>query len=106
MEIKMVNGSRYLGGVIGDRDADTMWLHEKVQRWEELVRTLSRVARNQPQSAYSGLQKSLQQEWAFVQWVTPNIGNAFITVEKYLHESFMKDLFRGIGELILGREVT
>ena len=39
------------------------------------------VARKHPQSAYAGLQKSLQQEWAFVQHVNPGIGNAFGPVE-------------------------
>ena len=35
------------------------------------------VSPKHPQSAYTGLQKSLQQEWAFVKRVTPGVGNAF-----------------------------
>ena len=51
------------------------WLKEKIQGWTESVNILSRVAQKHPQSAYAGLQKSLQQEWAFVQRVTPGVGD-------------------------------
>ena len=70
MGIKVVTGSRYLGGYIGEREAEAKWVQGKVEGWADSVRTLSGVARKHPQSAYTGLQKSLQQEWAFVQRVT------------------------------------
>ena len=37
--ITVVNGSRYLGRFIGDRDADTMCLDERAQGWAELLMT-------------------------------------------------------------------
>ena len=37
----------------------------------------------------AGLEKSLQQEWEFVQRVTPGINNAFGPVEKALRETFV-----------------
>ena len=61
----MVTGYRYLGGFIGDTEAEREWLKEKVQGWKELVSVLAGVAQKHPQSAYAGLQKSLQQEWDF-----------------------------------------
>ena len=60
MGMKIVTGIRYLGGFVGDRSAEDSWLEEKVQGWTELVKTLEEVARKHPQSAYAGLQKSLQ----------------------------------------------
>ena len=81
-------------------------LAEKVQGWVELVKTLSGVACNHLQSAYAGLQKSLQQEWAFMQWVTPGIGDAFGPVEEVLEETFLPDLFQGMGEETPGRWFT
>jgi hypothetical protein len=62
-------GERYLGGFIGDKLALKSWLEEKVQHWREAVPGLSSAAFKFPQSAYSGLQRSLQQEWQFVQQV-------------------------------------
>ena len=57
----VVTVRRYLGIFISDQHADTTWLDEKVQGWEELVKTLLGVARKHPHSSYSGLKKSFQQ---------------------------------------------
>ena len=62
MGIKVVTGSRYLGGYIGERAAEAAWVQGKVEGWAASVKTLAGVARKHPQSAYAGLQKSLQQE--------------------------------------------
>ena len=40
------------------------------------MRILAGVALKHPQSAYAGLQNYLQQEWAFVQRVTPGVGGS------------------------------
>ena len=37
------------------------------------------------QSAYTGLKNSLQQEWAFVQWFTSDIGDAFVPISHFLN---------------------
>ena len=58
------------------------------------MKKLFGVARKHPQSSYAGLHKSLQQEWEFMQWVTPDIGDDFIPVEQALRESFILYLFR------------
>ena len=82
------------------------WLADKIMGWAESVETLAGVSRKHPQSAYAGLQKSLHQEWAFLQQVTPCIGDAFGPVEKALRETFMPDLFNGMGESAPQRGVT
>ena len=56
----------------------------KIKWWEESVETLAGASRKHLQSAYVGLQKSLQHEWAFVQRVNPDIGDAFVPAEKAL----------------------
>ena len=59
--IKVVTGHRYLGGYIGDREAEGGWLANKMLGWAESVEILSGVSCKHPHSAYAGLQKSLQQ---------------------------------------------
>jgi hypothetical protein len=66
-----------LGGFIGKDIALRSLLQEKTKNWEEAVAELAKVAPNFSQTAYSGLQKSLQQEWQFVQGVTKEIGPEF-----------------------------
>ena len=68
--------------------------------------TLAGVACKHPQSAYARLHKSLQQEWEFVQRITPGVGDAFGLVEEALQETFLPALFQVLGEGALGRGVT
>ena len=63
MGVNIVTGSQYFGVFVGDKAVEESWLDEKVQEWAESVKTLAGVTRKNPQSAYAGLQKSLQQEW-------------------------------------------
>ena len=55
---------------------------------------MSGVARKHPQSAYTELQKSLQQKWKFIQRVTPDIGDSFGPVEQALRYIFVTALFQ------------
>ena len=64
------------------------------------------TARKHPQSVYAGLQKSLQQEWEFVQRVTLGIGDVFGTVEEEIAKAFLLALFEGVGEGAPGRAIT
>ena len=68
--------------------------------------TLSGVARRHPKTAYAGLQKSLHQEWDFVQHVNPEIGMAFQVVDYVLRDIFLPDLFQGDTSQIPGIEIT
>ena len=106
MDIQVVTGYRYLWGFIGDREEEERLMSEKITGWAESVETLARVSRKQPQYSYAGLQKSLQKEWAFVQRVTPGIGDAFGLVEKALRETFVPALFEGLVNGIPERGVT
>ena len=59
MGLKVVTGSRYHGGFIREGEAEKSWLAGKVAGW---VESLARVYLKHLQSAYAGLQKSLQKE--------------------------------------------
>ena len=91
--IRVVTGHRYLGGYIGDGEAEMSWLKANIKGWTESVTILAGVARKHPHSAYAGLQKSLQQEWAFVQRVTLGVGYSFGPVEEALKEILIPALF-------------
>ena len=55
MGIQVVTRHRYLGGFIGDREAEEKWLADKISRWAESVETLSRVSCKHPHYASAGL---------------------------------------------------
>ena len=60
--IRVVTRHQYLGGYIGDVEAERSFLKERIQGWTESVNILSGVDKKHLQSTYAGLQKSLQQE--------------------------------------------
>ena len=70
---------------------------------EKFGENLSGVTFKHPQSSYAGLQKSLQQEWVFVQRVTLDIRDAFGPVEQALRDAFIPALLQGLGEGTPGR---
>ena len=96
LKIWVVTGHRYLGGFVGD--AGREWLRGKIRRWTESVKLLAGDSHKHPQSAYTVLQKYLQQEWAFVQRVTPGVGDAFVPVDEALREIFVPALYEGLRE--------
>ena len=97
MGLNVVTWSRYIGGVLRESKAEKIWMARKVAGWAESVVTPAGVSRKYPQYAYSGLQKSLQQKWVFVQWVNPGIGDPFGPVEKALWETLFPELFEELG---------
>ena len=102
----MVTGNRYLGGFLGNAAAEREWLEEKVQGWKESVAILAGVALKHLKSAYAGLQNSLQQEWNFVQSMTPGVGAAFSPVKEALREVFVPTFFQGLTKGLPTRDNT
>ena len=63
--------------------------------WQYLVEITYRVAGKHTQTSYAGMKNPLQQEWAFVQRITPDIGTTFHPVEDELRDAFLLALFKG-----------
>jgi hypothetical protein len=55
---------------------------------------MAKVAGRHPQTAYAGMQRSLQQEWEFIQRVTDGLSNEFDAIEQALNDKFLPALFR------------
>ena len=60
--VQIVNGHRFLGGVIGDCIIADDFVRKKVAMWVDCVVKLSKAATKSPQAAYTALSKSLQCE--------------------------------------------
>ena len=60
-----------------EREREREWIAKKVKDWVTALEAVAEVSRFVPQSAYAGMQRSLQQEWTFVQRVVPNIDAFF-----------------------------
>ena len=95
--LKVKTGHRYLGGFIGDSDSEARHISSQVLAWTEAVKQLATVAADYPQAAYSGMQRSLQQEWQFMQRVSSlatNDPNTYSPLENAIRNTFVKELLQ------------
>ena len=90
---ELKTGDRFLGGFLGETSTRDQWLKNKISDWVFGVQELARVAQSYPQTAYAGLQKSLQQEWQYLQRVTADIADHFSPIEKAICDDFLPALF-------------
>ena len=81
--IKVVSGSRFLGGFVGEHSMASDYVTQKVKMWVDCVKRLSDVAKLQPQAAHAAVSRSLQFEWSFLQRVIPDCATAFVLSRKF-----------------------
>ena len=93
--VQIVNGHRFLGGVIGDCMIADDFVRKKVAMWVDCVVKLSKAATKSPQAAYTALSKSLQCEWSYLQRVMHNCGGAFVPLQDVILKAFYPALFEG-----------
>ena len=93
--VQIVNGHRFLGGVIGDCMTADDFVRKKVAMWVDCVKKLSKAATKSPQAAYTALSKSLQCEWSYLQRVMVNCGGAFVPLQDEILKAFYPALFEG-----------
>ena len=66
-------------------------LEEKMEGWQALVAIMEGVAEKHPQTAYTGLYKSLHRKWDSVQLFAPDIGTALQLVEDEVRDAFLRE---------------
>jgi hypothetical protein len=89
----IVTGTRCLRGFIGSAEDQSDWVQSKTSDWASAIHELSLVVACYPEATYAGLQKSLQQEWQFLQWATGGLGAEFKEIEVTLSTKFLPALF-------------
>ena len=63
--------------------------------WAHSVRTIAKIAKWYPQSAYAGLGVLFHIDWQFLQSTVPRLGSLMGHIEDALREAFLPALFRG-----------
>ena len=91
-------GERHLGAVIGSTTFRSDYVTKKVSKWIEDVNDLSKIAKEEPQVAYSAYTKALCMRWGFLQRTIPNTKEFFAPLEETIREKFIP--------AIIGRRVT
>jgi hypothetical protein len=97
LKFKVQTSSRYLGSYTGAKADRELWVQErKVTFWTSAVTDLVFAALSHPaQTAFAGLQKSLQHEWRFIQRVilVEDVSDYFFDVEAAITDIFLPALY-------------
>ena len=84
--------------MIGSTTFRSEYVTKKVSKWIEDVNDLSKIAKEEPQVAYSAYTKALCMRWGFLQRTIPNTKEFFAPLEETIREKFIP--------AIIGRRVT
>ncbi|KAL7461856.1 hypothetical protein ACHAXS_002258, partial [Conticribra weissflogii] len=93
LHLQYVEGMRYLGSYIGDKDFFPTWIKPQIQPWISAVHDLSLAAVKYPQAAYAVFTHCLQNQWSHLCRTTPNIGPFLTPIEQSIRNSFLPALF-------------
>ena len=78
---------------MGPKEELEEWVRTKLESWAHRVRTIAKIAKRYPQSAYSGLGMSIQLEWYYLQRTVPGVGSLMDPIEYSLREAFFPAVF-------------
>ena len=93
--VRVVTGSRFLGGFVGERSLAADFVSNKVKVWCNCIQQLSDVALVEPQASFAALARSLQFEWNHIQRVIPECGTLFAPLQHAINSIFYPALFGG-----------
>ena len=96
--VQIVPGHRFLGGYLGDHSGRMQYVSEKVNVWVSHLLSLTKIADEEPQAAYTALTKSFQHEWTFLQRVVCGCDSSFLDLESTIFSQFFP--------VLLGCEVS
>ena len=77
-----MTGERHLGAVIGSLEFRENYVSSKVKKWVDDVTLISKIAKEEPQLAYSAYTKALCMRWSFLQRTVPNVKHYFGPLEE------------------------
>ncbi|EJK61421.1 hypothetical protein THAOC_18097 [Thalassiosira oceanica] len=96
-------GKRHVGGFIGSEDALSAWIEPKVENWTFAIERASAAVRY-PQTAYTGLARSLQCEWQYICRVVEGAERYLEPLEKAIREEFLPALL-GVDKAEIGDDL-
>ena len=77
---------------------------KKIETWTNAIETISSFCDSYPQSSFSGLSHSLQQEWTHLCRVVENASSHFTVIEDKIVNLFIPNLF-GVDRLPISRDI-
>ena len=89
----MIEGQRHLGAVVGLKDYKDQYCSSKVTKWTDEIKSLTEIARSQPQAAYTTFIKDYRSKFTYFMRMIPNFEDYMEPIEDILNSSLIPTLF-------------
>ena len=90
-----MEGRKHLGAAIGTDEFKNSYVAEKIEKWNKLLYTLSKIAKTEPHMAYSLFVHGFRHKFTYIMRTIPNTEYLFKSVDKVIDEEFLPALFNG-----------
>ena len=87
------SGKRHLGAAIGSIEFRTSYMEEKVDKWCEKIKSLSQIAKSQPQTAYAAYIHGEQHKYTYFLKTLNNIADILTPLDSIISNEFIPTLF-------------
>jgi hypothetical protein len=95
LTVKVVTGTRFLGGFVGEETERRQYVEKKVKGWVALTTKLADVAELQPQAAHTAYRLSLSAQWSYMLRVVPRARMELKPLEEVIATKFLPALMGG-----------
>ena len=85
-------GHRYLGSFIGTAEASKKFVADEVASWEKDINDLVKIAKSEPQLAYSGYIYGMSKRWQFLCRTTPGITEEMKVLEQLIRKKLIPSI--------------
>ena len=88
-------GRKYLGGHIGSRDGSEKYVGELVEKWVEELKTLSKIAKSEPQAAYSCFTAGFRHKVTYFIRTIPDLKDIMAPLDEIIDNQFIPAITEG-----------
>ena len=89
------DGRKYLGGFVGTTEASEQYVQELLNDWVEQLQELTKIAKSEPQAAYSAFVSGFQHKMTYFIRTIPDLTNILKPLDDYLTEHFIPAITEG-----------
>ena len=86
------DGAKHLGAVIGPSEYKETFIKNLVSQRVNDLHEFTKIAKSEPQAAYSNFIHSLRQKWNFAMRTIPGLENHLLSLEDVISREFLPDL--------------
>ena len=88
-------GKKYLGGFVGSVEGKNQYMRELVEEWMAELREMTKVAKSEPQAAYSGFTSGFKHKMTYFMRTIPNVKEIIADLDKVIDNEFIPAVTEG-----------